>query len=68
MTTGRPAGSPANASKERPGWSLMAPPGTLGLPRMQVKEAVDGQLSHGRPWFYRTKQKFLITCSEPALG
>lgn len=47
MITGRPAGSPANASKERPGWSLMAPPGTLGLPRMQVKEAVDGQLSHG---------------------
>ena len=64
MTRG-PAGSPANASKEGPGWSLMAPPGTLDLPGMQVKEAGARQLSHGVLW---TKQKFLITCSEPALG
>ena len=49
MMTGGPAGSPANASKEGPGWLFMAPPGTLGLPGMQVKEAVGGQLSHGVP-------------------
>lgn len=40
--TGGPGGSPANSPKERPGWSLMAHRGALGLDRAQVKEAVVG--------------------------
>lgn len=40
--TGGPGGSPANSPSERTGWSLMAPPGILGLDGAQIKGAAVG--------------------------
>ena len=54
------------AFKERPGWSLMAPPGTWACPGCRSRRQWWAAVSRGP--YHRTKQKFLITCSETCFG